>query len=291
LPLINRIFYEVFSPEAVQAPPTWLDFRVQVADMVTREALGFFGAKPLDLFLIADDPQSLQNGRFRQELVVLRELFRGAGWRSEVATLVETRWDGRHLRWRDQAVSFVVNRSTDFFWEHEMFSALRAACREGAVYVAPNPFTYATRSDKRVLEFLALPDRDQELEIRPEERALLSAHVPETRLLTEENLDALAQRKEQLFFKPVHGYAGRRVLPGSEVGRARLRRLLEKERYVAQKRISKATIERDGVRLWTDLRVWAYRGKRYLISGRASRTADRLELGSPGGWLPTYCGV
>jgi hypothetical protein len=40
--------------------------------------------------------------------------------------------------------------------------------------------------------------------------------------------------------------------------------------------------------LWTDLRVWAYRGERYLISGRASKERDRLDLAPPGGWLATF---
>ena len=40
--------------------------------------------------------------------------------------------------------------------------------------------------------------------------------------------------------------------------------------------------------LWTDLRVWAYRGERYLISGRASKQRDLLDLAPPGGWLPTF---
>ncbi len=44
----------------------------------------------------------------------------------------------------------------------------------------------------------------------------------------------------------------------------------------------------DGERLWTDLRVWAYRGEIVLVSGRASRRPDRLDLEPPGGWLPTY---
>jgi len=286
--LINRIFYETFRPEAAEAPPTWADFTALVADMARSEASAFFGAMPQGLFVILEDPEALRKGRFRQELVLLRDLFRGVGWRSELASPAETRWDGRHLLWRDQAVSCVVNRSTDFFWEHEMFSALRAAYRERAVYVAPNPFTYTTRSDKRLLEFLSRPDRDRELGIGPDERAHLSTHVAETRLLGEENLQALAEHKAELFFKPVHGFAGRGVLAGAEAGRARLRRLLRKERYVAQKTIPKGTIERDGVRLWTDLRVWAYQGERYLISGRASQRADRLDLHPPGGWLPTY---
>ena len=40
----------------------------------------------------------------------------------------------------------------------------------------------------------------------------------------------------------------------------------------------------DGERLWTDLRVWAYRGEIVLVSGRASRRPDRLDLKPPGGW-------
>jgi hypothetical protein len=36
------------------------------------------------------------------------------------------------------------------------------------------------------------------------------------------------------------------------------------------------------------LRVWAYRGERFLLSGRASRRPDAVDLSPPGGWLPTY---
>ncbi len=58
--------------------------------------------------------------------------------------------------------------------------------------------------------------------------------------------------------------------------------------YVAQKRIAKPVTRVGGADLWTDLRVWAYRGEIVLLSGRASRRPDRLDLAPPGGWLPTY---
>ena len=89
-----------------------------------------------------------------------------------------------------------MNRSTDFFWQGQCFCALSSAYRAGSVYAAPNPFTYATRSDKRLLEWLSLPDWDKDLGIEPAERRILSAHVPETHLVRNENLDALAQRKK-----------------------------------------------------------------------------------------------
>jgi hypothetical protein len=120
----------------------------------------------------------------------------------------------------------------------------------------------------------------------------LSDHVPETHLVRGENLEGLAERKQEFVFKPLHGYAGRGLLDSAAVGRARLRRIVTHgEGYVAQRRAAKLCLEIDGERVWTDLRVWAYRGEIFHLSGRASRRPDRLDLMPPGGWLPTYASV
>jgi hypothetical protein len=104
-----------------------------------------------------------------------------------------------------------------------------------------------------------------------------------------ENVEMLAQRKHEIVFKPVHGFAGRGLLESAAVGRARLRRLAKQAGgYVAQRSVAKPCLEANGVPLWTDLRVWAYRGAIFLLSGRASRHPGRLDLTPPGGWLPTY---
>ena len=93
-------------------------------------------------------------------------------------------------------------------------------------------------------------------------------------------------------FKPLHGFAGRGLLGSGAVGRTRLRRLVaHREGYVAQRRVPKPSLEIEGVPLWADLRVWAYRGEIFHLSGRASRRPDRLELTRPGGWLPTYAAL
>lgn len=117
----------------------------------------------------------------------------------------------------------------------------------------------------------------------------MSAHVPETHVLRAGNADMLAQNKKDFVFKPRHGFASRGLLDSAAVGRDRLRHLLRRgDAYVAQRRIAKAAMPVDGAILWTDLRVWAYRGDIILLSGRASRRPDRLDLARPGGWLPTY---
>jgi hypothetical protein len=295
--LINAIFYEL-APESertdLKPPLTFPALSDWVANLVETETRRFFGAFPQGTFLILDDAESLQTGKFRSELRLMRDGWRQRGWQVEMASPEETDWDGRRLFVKGQEVSFVVNRSTDFFWHSEAFSALRKAYQAGTVYVAPNPFTYATRSDKRLLEFLSLPDWDGELGIEPQERILLNARVPETYLLREDNIEAIAARKEEFVFKPLYGFASRGVLLSSQVGLSRLRRLLKQGKpYVAQKKVDKSllSLPDSSTHLWTDLRVWAYRGDIFLLSGRASREQKRLDLTPPGGWIPTYAKV
>ncbi len=290
--IVNALYYEAagLARDAGVAPPAAIAaFRQAIADMVEREATAFFGERPAEQLLVLDDFNSLRAGKFRGELRLLRDLLRERGWRAELASPAETRWDGRRLIFDERPVAFVVNRSTDFFWSSDEFAALRAAYQAERLYAAPNPFTYATRSDKRLLEWLSSPHWDDDLAIAAAERPILSAHTPQTHLLGADNVDALAQAKRDFVFKPLHGFAGRGLIDSAALGRARLRRLVKHgEGYVAQKRIAKPFIEVDGARLWTDLRVWAYRGEIVLVSGRASTRPDRLDLTAPGGWLPTY---
>ncbi len=289
---INALYYEsagLGQQERIVAPARLTAFNQQIGDLVEDEARAFFGDRPAGLLLVLDDVQTLQHGRFRNELQLVCDLLRRRGWQAEMGCPADVRWDGRQLLLRGQAVSFIINRSTDFFWQSDDFSALRAAYHAGCVYVAPNPFTYATRSDKRLLEWLSLPHWDEELGIEPQERQMLSAHVPETHVIRAGNVDVLAQRKQEFVFKPLHGFAGRGLLHSTEVGRRRLRGFTKHgEGYVAQKWVPRPSMEVDGAPLWTDLRVWACRGKIFLLSGRASRRPDRLDLTPPGGWLPTY---
>jgi len=292
---INALYHEAAGlgqQKQIAAPARLPAFNQHIGDLVEREAKAFFEEVPADVFLILDDAESLQQGKFRNELRLLCDLFRRRGWRAEVGCPADTRWDGRQLLFEGEAVGFIVNRSTDFLWQSEDFSALRRAYEAGVVYVAPNPFTYVTRSNKRLLEWLSLPHWDEALGIEPGERQIMSAHIPETHLVGTENVETLARRKHDFVFKPLHGFGGRGLLESAVLGRARLRRLLKHgEGYVAQRWVSKPCMEVDGVRLWTDLRVWAYHGQIFLLSGRTSQRPDRLDLTPPGGWLPTYASL
>ena len=293
--IINAVYHEMAKPAASQgvaAPPSLSLFRQHVAAFVDQEARAFFGIRSAGMLLILDDRESLQQGKFRHEFQMLRDMFHAAGWETGIGCPADLSWNGGQLLFDRRPVAFVVNRSTDFLWDSHEFAALRDAYAASAVYVAPNPFTYTTRSDKRLLEYLSLPDWDAALEIHPEERRILTAHVPESYVVRPDNVDMLASRKQDFVFKPLHGFAGRGLLGSGEVGQARLRRLTRQhEGYLAQRRVAKAALPVDGASVWTDLRIWAYRGEIFGLSGRASRREDRLDLTPPGGWLPTYAGT
>ncbi len=290
--IINTLYYDVTGPEeqkSIAKPRVFAAFAEMIGNMVDLEVSNFFQGRSPGLFLILDDIESLRSGKFRKEHWLLCDIVRRKGWLAEVGCPADAVWNGRRLLFDGRPVAFIVNRSTDFFWQSENFSAVRMAYSSGQVYIAPNPFTYATRSDKRLLEWLALPDWDADLGIQPEERLVLSAHVPETHVVRANNVEMLVRRKHDFVFKPLHGFAGRGLLDSAAVGHARLRRLVHHgEGYVAQHWVPKPTIDVGGNRVWTDLRVWAYRGQIFNVSGRASRRPDRLDLTPPGGWLPTY---
>jgi hypothetical protein len=290
--IINALYYDAVGPEEqklVAKPASFSAFTEAIGNMVAMELKTFFQGDLNGQFLILDDIESLRGGRFRNEHRLLCDILCRKGWPTEVGCPANTAWNGRHLLFHGRPVAFIVNRSTDFFWQSEDLSAVRMAYASGRVYIAPNPFTYAIRSDKRLLEWLALPDWDACLGIQPEERLVLSAHMPEAHVVRADNIDMLARRKQGFVFKPVHGFAGRGLLDPTAIGPARLRRLVRQGKgYVAQRCVPKPTIDVGGSRVWTDLRVWAYRGQIFNVSGRASRRPDRLDLTPPGGWLPTY---
>ena len=291
--LINESFHALMEPPGqatLEAPPPAADLARRIKQMVRREAEEFFGAMPKGLFLILDEPEALERGKFRPEMEMLRDLFREEGWPAEVGSTAGLRWDGEELQYDGRPVSFIVNRSTDFFLEKETTRSLRDAFLNGSVYVAPNPFTYGTRSDKRLLEFLSLPSWDGELGIEAREREVLSRHIPETHLLRADNLDAIVENRHEFVFKPIRSHASRGFLPSARVGRSRLQRLVRKgEGYVAQRKVGRPRLHLDGDSyVWADLRVWAYRGERVLLSGRSSVDQDSLDLRPPAGWVPTF---
>ena len=98
--IINDLYLTVANLEQDQSivpPAEFAAFNERIGNLVEQEARSFFENGPDGLFLILDDTKSLQHGKFRTELRLLRDLLRRRGWRAEVGSPPETRWDGRQL--------------------------------------------------------------------------------------------------------------------------------------------------------------------------------------------------
>jgi hypothetical protein len=149
--LINRLFYELSDlgqNHTVEGPVSLNAFTDQLSTFIEHEIKEFFGS-PLDgLILVLDTSDTVRSGKFYREFVLLRDLLRSHGWRSEISTPDDLRWDDDNVHLNRQPVVFIINRSTDFFWEAEEFAPLRAAYLEGKIYVAPNPF-YLRHSERQ----------------------------------------------------------------------------------------------------------------------------------------------
>jgi len=132
--IINALYHdaaELGRERHIAAPKRLPAFEQHIADLMEQEAKAFFGENLANLRFVLDDVESLQQGKFRRELELLVELLRKRGLRAEVGCPDELCWDGQRAQYRKEAVGFIVNRSTDFFWQGECFSALRSAYRAG----------------------------------------------------------------------------------------------------------------------------------------------------------------
>ena len=112
---INRCFYELAGLEADRSIAATLqlpEFGHRLLKMVEQEARGFHDDIPDDLFLILDDTEFLEAGKFRREHLLLRELLRQWG---TIGAPEDLKWTGEELLYRGTPVSFIINRSTDCF--------------------------------------------------------------------------------------------------------------------------------------------------------------------------------
>ncbi|CAB1276152.1 hypothetical protein [Candidatus Nitrosacidococcus tergens] len=296
--LINEQYHLAFHADqaiGIESPLSFVQLKEKILACIAQEIHHFFKSQPQGIFLILEHAEVLQHSKFKEELYLLQKLLQDQGYEAVIGAPEETSYHNNQLLWQGKPVIFIINRTTDFLWETENFSNIRTAyLADQSCYIAPNPFTYGTRSYKGLLEPLSLPDWDKKLGISSDEREILSKHIPETHILREENLELIAKRKEEFIFKPAQGFAAQGLLNNRQVGRSRLRRLLKDNRgYVAQRKTPKSQLnDKNGkpMNLWVDLRVWAYQGEILALSGRASTRADGMDLSLPGGWVPTYVG-
>ena len=245
------------------------------------------GDAPWRNVVIVDDAPAEQY--LAPEFELFRQLFVQHGVQAWIAEPGALLWQDGQMRYQGQPVDMVYKRLTDFYLTEPANLALRQAYAANAVVMSPHPRAHALLADKRNLIALSQPELLQAWGVGSIDRAVLSQHIPTTRLVTAERADELWAQRRQLFFKPVAGYGAKAAYRGDKLTRRVWGDILAGD-FVAQALVppSGRMIEVDGVQtdLKFDIRAYTYEGQLQLLAARmyAGQTTNFRTQG--GGFAP-----
>jgi hypothetical protein len=236
---------------------------------------------PGDIVAIVDDAPE---GQFLYpEFVLFKRLLESKGF---VASICDPgglqRVDGAMLLGA-QRVGLVYNRLTDFSFFGSNLATLRQAYLDGVVAVSPHPRAHAIWADKRNLSLLGNPDFLAETGVSADARARITAVVPTTLRVTNDNRDALWTDRRSWFFKPAAGYGSRASYRGDKLTRKTWSQMAEHE-YVAQALVRPSERHQAGAAdpFKVDIRCYAYRGEVILFAARLYQ-GQTTNFRTPGG--------
>jgi hypothetical protein len=280
---------QLHSQRDVVAPgkPAAIDNLEQVfLDMFRHEWRLERGDVPLQIIVIVDEQPHEQY--FYPEFVLVQQLFERAGIAALVAdpSELEARTDGLYLR--EHKIDLIYNRLTDF--SLQQYGAIRAAYQSGQVVLTPHPHVYALYADKRNLVLLTAPDNLREMGVAEATISTLSAGIPQTRLVDEQDHEYWRQHRKQWFFKPATGYGGKGTYRGASITNRVFADIMQGG-YIAQRMASpgERMLCLDGaepVALKSDVRCYVYDGQVQLIAARLyqGQTTNFRTVG--GGFAP-----
>lgn len=239
------------------------------------------GDRPLGRVAIVDEAPATQY--LYPEFLQFRALLRRHGYAAEVCdpSELERRPGGLWLGGRP--VDFIYNRLTDFALDVPAYDAIRDAYLRGEVAVSPHPRAHALYADKRNLALLGNRTFLADAGLDAAAVDTLVAAVPETRLLTADNRDALWADRRGWFFKPAAGYGSKASYRGDKLTR-RVWDDMQHATYVAQRIVRPSERHQPpGVDpLKVDIRCYAYRGRVLLHAARLYQ-GQTTNFRTPGG--------
>ncbi len=267
--------------------PSADDLEQTLFDMFRAEWRYQRGDAPWTSILIVDDEPEAQY--LAPEFELFRQLFERSSVRAAVADPSALSWHDGKLWHEGAAVDMVYNRLTDFYLQEPAHHSLRHAYESGAVVLTPHPRAHALHADKRNLIALSQDALLASWGASAQDRKILAAAVPRTRLVTAERADEMWAQRRQLFFKPVAGFGAKAAYRGDKLTRRVWSEILAGD-FVAQALVPPAErlIEVDGVQtdLKFDLRAYSYAGRVQLLAARmyAGQTTNFRTQG--GGFAP-----
>lgn len=239
------------------------------------------GAAPLQLVAIVDTEPKQQY--LYPEFLLYRELLRRHGYRAEICDPAELVQHDQRLWLGATPVDLIYNRLTDFALQQPTHATIRSAYLAGTVALSPHPRAHAVYADKRNLSVLGNRDFLQTADVSPATIDKLLAAIPNTRLLTPENRDALWAARRHLFFKPAAGFGSKGSYRGDKLTR-RVWDEMARGTYVAQEIVlpSERHVAVGADPFKVDIRCYADQGKVLLVAARMYQ-GQTTNFRTPGG--------
>ena len=240
------------------------------------------------LAIVDEDPASQY---LYPEFLLFQDLFRRAGIDAVIADPQSLHWTDRQLQHQGRRIDMVYLRLTDFDLQQAGHAALRQAWQTGACVFTPNPETHALHANKRHLVALSDPQWVAKLGLSEPVRAVLASVVPQTKLITPGNAEALWAERKNHFFKPLSGYGSKAAYRGDKLTTktwAQIRGLP----YVAQalippsQRVVMVNDERKTLK--ADVRAYAYDGQVQLFAARLYDGQTTNFRSDGGGFAPVF---
>ena len=173
-----------------------------------------------------------------------------------------------------KTVDLVYNRLTDFYLESPACATLRMAYDSGAAVFTPSPRDHALYANKRNLAVLCDENMLRQMGASAEVVDTLSAAVPRTIVVSEDNAARLWTDRRRLFFKPARGYGSRGTYKGAKLTKKTWSSIMQSD-YVAQELVppGERLLVTDGAlrSFKVDVRCYVYRGRIQLLGARMYR--------------------
>ncbi|MFC5843455.1 hypothetical protein [Aminobacter ciceronei] len=258
------------------------DFETRVVAMFRDEWQRQRGASsPRRIAIIDDRPEDQY---LYPEFVLARWMLLKHGIDAVVGDASELQYESGRLRLAGHEIDLVYNRLVDFALDRPEHAVLRAAYRDGAVVVTPNPHNHALFASKRNLTLLSDPAALEAFGLSADMRLRL-AGVPRTVLVTPDNADALWHSRKDMFFKPLSGHGSKAVYRGDKVTKG-VWTEIARGGFVAQAFAApgQRMIEIDGAPAprKMDVRLYTYSGRVLLAAARLYQ-GQTTNFRTPGG--------
>ena len=271
----------ICMPGVVRSATDMAEAEERVLEVILDEWRLQRGAEPLAFVAIVDEAPETQY--LYPEFLLFRHLLIRHGIHAAICDPRELTQEAGRLSLAGRPVDMVYNRLTDFSLAELGNAAIRAAYLAGKVVVSPHPRAHALYADKRNLVLMGSREFLTHAGASSPTTAILTAAVPHTVVVGDNNRDALWERRRELFFKPAAGFGSKASYRGDKLTR-RVWGEMATGTYIAQEVVtpSERHVGADSLPLKTDIRCYAYRGRPLLYAARLYQ-GQTTNFRTPGG--------